>query len=186
MYLSVVGGSPLQKKIVKEVAFWSGKKLLGRLASNIEINIRLKRLGTADAWCDWEDDNVRPREFSMEIRTGQSFSDLILTVCHEMVHVKQMARGELCDMPGNYIWKGKKISEELDYDEQPWEKEAYSLQFKMAKQFVVENEFSYTNEMAKIDKNKKPLRVDKKYKSNLATKFKGDSKNLEKFMKRFS
>ncbi|MDB4575857.1 hypothetical protein N9112_02745 [bacterium] len=57
-----------------------------------------------------------------------SFLNQMQTLAHEMVHTKQFLRGELgYDLKGNFKWK-KECMEGKKYSEQPWEKEAISLE----------------------------------------------------------
>lgn len=58
-----------------------------------------------------------------------SVMDLILTLAHEMVHVRQLAKGLLVFLPnGNRLWKGKHYSKKVHYLDQPWELDAFSRQ----------------------------------------------------------
>jgi len=181
MYLSVAGGTQLQRKITEDVAHWAANQLLGRLSNKIEIDIELRRISSADGICEWLDDNINPREFKITLRTGQKFSELIITILHEMTHIKQYARGYLEDHYDNKVscrWKNKDISSRVDYDDQPWEKEAYAEQGRLAKKFIKDTNFGYTKEMKKIDKNKKSLTNNNNC-SNLHKKYKKDSKIIE-------
>ena len=76
------------------------------------------------------------RKFKLSIKKGLSIYELISTVCHEMVHVKQYAKGELrwCNKKNNNMWK-KSVKNDIPYDDQPWEKEAYKLETKLAMEF---------------------------------------------------
>lgn len=47
----------------------------------------------------------------------------ILVLAHEMVHVKQVARGLLTYVGGRSHWRGKDLHN-LPYDEKPWEIQA--------------------------------------------------------------
>jgi hypothetical protein len=52
-----------------------------------------------------------------------------LTLAHEMVHVRQMAKGFLkTNKNGSAIWCGKKYSKKTKYLEQPWELDAFARQ----------------------------------------------------------
>jgi hypothetical protein len=51
-----------------------------------------------------------------------------LTLAHEMVHVKQIAKGKLKTVKGISFWNGKKYSNKTKYLDQPWEIEAFSKQ----------------------------------------------------------
>jgi hypothetical protein len=54
--------------------------------------------------------------------------DIGITLCHEMVHVKQMAKGQLKTNDKFNIWSGKKYKKNFPYLDSPWEIEAYSRQ----------------------------------------------------------
>jgi hypothetical protein len=54
--------------------------------------------------------------------------DVGLTLAHEMVHVRQMAKGILKSDKGSHVWKGKKYNKRTKYLDQPWEIDAFSKQ----------------------------------------------------------
>ena len=54
------------------------------------------------------------------------FIEMMQTLAHEMVHARQFIRGQL-DSAGGWVWKGRK-AEGFEYENQPWEKEAYRLE----------------------------------------------------------
>jgi hypothetical protein len=54
--------------------------------------------------------------------------DLGLTLAHEMVHVRQMAKGTLKMNKGSTYWNGKKYSKKTPYLDQPWEQDAFARQ----------------------------------------------------------
>jgi len=58
----------------------------------------------------------------------QSFERMGITLAHEMVHVKQLARGILKNVNGVSYWKGRRYSKRTNYLNQPWEIEAFSKQ----------------------------------------------------------
>lgn len=58
----------------------------------------------------------------------QSFEKLGVTLAHEMVHVKQMAKGTLKTVKGINYWNGRRYSKRTKYLDQPWEIEAFSKQ----------------------------------------------------------
>jgi hypothetical protein len=158
--ITVKGGHKTQKKFIKQVADWASVSVLGpRLARVVDVNINIIRNLDADGWCIWEDEGVCGREFTIEVRAEQTYPEMLITICHEMIHVRQMARGELKEVGitrgGKHhyqVWKGKKISKRLAYAKHPWETEAYKLQDKYAKQYVTEGRFVYTNQMIARDR----------------------------------
>ncbi len=133
--VEVRGGRKGQRELVETIVYPLIKHLMPRLR-NIEIDIKLvKNLSEktgAEGFCLQDE----PRRYELEIDTALGFRNFITTICHEMVHVKQGVRGELTEVCGKQYWKGKVCNK--DYYEQPWEKEAYRLQDKLA-QWTWEN-----------------------------------------------
>jgi hypothetical protein len=74
------------------------------------------------------------RQFFIEIDKKQNLKDIVTTLCHEMVHVKQYARKEMDNgqTNGRARWKSKSIPMDTNYYDLPWEKEAYRMQDKLA------------------------------------------------------
>lgn len=63
------------------------------------------------------------------IKPARYLKDIGLTLAHELVHVKQMAKGILkSTRTGAQIWAGKKYSKRTKYLDRPWEIEAFSKQ----------------------------------------------------------
>jgi hypothetical protein len=103
-----------------------------RLEHKLDIRVELKtskgglngNLGT----CMWEDTNDRPRMFVIEASSSVNMRTLLITVAHEMVHVKQFARNEQKHMlmANKVKWMGKTVDiDRVDYWELPWEIEAH-------------------------------------------------------------
>lgn len=69
---------------------------------------------------------VGPKYLVMFVDSGLDMERLVLTLAHEMVHVKQYARGQIKHKLGGktYYWMGKPIRKQ--YYDQPWEVEAFS------------------------------------------------------------
>lgn len=67
-----------------------------------------------------------PRVIGMILDSALDMERLLITIAHEMVHVKQYARGQVKDSKNRKAryWLGKKVKAE--YFDQPWEIEAYS------------------------------------------------------------
>ena len=70
-----------------------------------------------------QDDN---RTYEIEVDKKLDIEEMIVTVCHEMVHVKQYARNELGINDKN---------DDQNYFDLPYEKEAYELQEILLKQY---------------------------------------------------
>lgn len=50
------------------------------------------------------------------------------SLCHEMVHVAQMAKGILRPVEGGNIWANKFFPEKTPYLDRPWELQAFAMQ----------------------------------------------------------
>ena len=83
--ITTKGGSIKQKRLVNDVIFWTLSKLLSKkLTDNIYIEIVLQKRFYKDYGCVmWEDNNINPRDFVMELNTGISDRQLVSTTIHE-------------------------------------------------------------------------------------------------------
>jgi len=54
--------------------------------------------------------------------------ELGVTLAHELVHVRQLAKGILKITPQGKKWRGKFYSRRTPYLDQPWEQEAFARQ----------------------------------------------------------
>ena len=126
------GGKIAERKLTEECVTWCLKKLLPRFRT-INLKVRIKEM--EDWGCCYKLDE-KGRQFKITIKKGLSLFDLISTICHEMVHLKQFARKELrwCNRNNNNMWK-KSVHNNTPYDDQPWEKEAYRLERRLAIEF---------------------------------------------------
>lgn len=67
--------------------------------------------------------------YMVVIKPTRKLKDIGLTLAHEMVHVKQLAKGILKNKQnGVNIWAGKRYSNKVAYLDMPWEIEAFSKQ----------------------------------------------------------
>jgi hypothetical protein len=109
-----------------------------RLSRNISLHIHVKKKldGDADGFCSVEDTNAagRPREFLIELNKHRTTKAMLMTLAHELVHVKQFAKGELNESIN--AWSGKRISDKVDYWDQPWEIEAHGREKGLYVRFV--------------------------------------------------
>jgi hypothetical protein len=65
------------------------------------------------------------RELTIIVDGGLDEVDLVQCLAHEMVHAKQIAKGQLqLDNKQRQTWLGQRVSKE--YHERPWEQEAFS------------------------------------------------------------
>lgn len=133
MYITTRGSDRKTQKLCKDIAQFCAENLMGkRLSNNISLRIQfvkqLDKYNAAEGDAIWEDDELRPREFTIRIREGMPLSKKLRTLCHEMVHVKQYAKGEMKQMwrPARTTkFQGAFYPDDLDYWDQPWEIEAF-------------------------------------------------------------
>lgn len=62
------------------------------------------------------------------IKPTRDFHVLGTTLSHELVHVRQLARGLLKITPKGRMWNGKFYSKKMPYLQQPWEIQAFAQQ----------------------------------------------------------
>ena len=148
--VKVKGSGKNKRAMVDSVAEYCIGMLMPRLKGklNIEISLipRLKEKESIAGDCIWEDDTcVRPREFTIRVDSTQDLQSMLETICHEMVHVKQYARGELKDLARSSKcckWKGKKINfDSTHYFDQPWEIEAHGRERGLFLRWFVESDW---------------------------------------------
>lgn len=74
----------------------------------------------------------------IKIDIEQSANAKMITLAHEMIHVKQFVKGELVHCGHNaYRWNGKiyRHIHEIPYKQRQWEREALKKQYALSKQY---------------------------------------------------
>ena len=137
--ISMEGGTAKQQNLAYNAVRYAKKKLMHRYRT-LHIKVKLGRLYSGDdGSCEWLETNIRPREFKLFV-TNRNKKAMLLTIFHEMVHVKQFASGDLKQRykPGHvHLWKNKKyFIKETAYEDWPWEKEADELEIQLYEGFV--------------------------------------------------
>ena len=108
--------------------FYAEQLMHKNLIKNLEVRVCFsKNDGNTTMW---EDCNLRPREFTITLEHGMGYRYTFLTLAHEMVHVKQYAKGELRDYisggPSMSRWRDEKRDwSGTGYWDLPWEQDAY-------------------------------------------------------------
>ena len=127
MNITVKGATTNQENYISSLVDFCTKKLMPRM-QNLDITINVTKLDHAFGYCMAEDGERadRPREFTIDVARGLKLRDLLTTIAHEMVHVKQYARGELYQSArtAKMRWQGKWVGD-MDYYDEPWEIEAH-------------------------------------------------------------
>lgn len=109
-----------------------------RLRDNVYLTIKFNPKLTVWAFASIEEYNSsnKAREFLIEIHPWIGAAEILKTLAHEMVHIKQFVHGETNETLSK--WKGLSIdSDAIDYYQQPWELEAYSLETGLWTKFAI-------------------------------------------------
>ena len=145
--VTIKGGSASQKKHAKSMVDFCIKKMMPRIY-DLDIVVKFSDLTKDNSYgfCEADPEGLserldRPREFKLEIHSKMKLRKLLLTIAHEMVHVKLYARGELYQGTriAKHRWQGKWVSNNLDYWDQPWEIEAAGREIGLFVQWAEKN-----------------------------------------------
>ena len=148
MILTIEGIAGRKLECLEEAAKFFALALMDkRMVNNLTIDIEVGKRTDFVGQCVNEDGTKRSRWFTIELR-DQKIEEMVKTLAHEMVHVKQHAKNELGEKNmilhkdgfeietmwcGN-IWRPKK-GEDAYYDS-PWEIEAYGREVGLAYRFM--------------------------------------------------
>jgi hypothetical protein len=137
--------SDLQEISKKAVAFYLEKFCHPRTVERlVGVKIKFMKFPKENekeiAWCEYNEKNLRPVEFSLcfsdrfiDIRTRE----YLLTLFHELTHLRQYATGQLKDKyNGDQNWKGQVYPYESEYWMVPWELEAQGMELTAYQLFV--------------------------------------------------
>ena len=118
------------KDYVEAAEFYAAK--LG-IADDVIVGIHLHDELDVAGYCQLHTDQAIPYYIiGLEKDPAEGEDDPILVLAHEMVHVKQYAKGELVDHGKYCSWHGKKYEEaeanSEEYFFSPWEVEAFGMQ----------------------------------------------------------
>lgn len=124
--------------------YYSERLMSKRLCSNISVRLVYKKgllkSELLEASCTCEDDNNRPREFTIMADADLSKRKLLMSLAHEMVHVRQYATGQLkyyVRGPSRCHWLGKPVEDDsIPYPDLPWEKEAWTKEIELYQDFM--------------------------------------------------
>ena len=142
MRLSIRGCDTETKTKTKQATRWYLDHLLSkRLQSNLSISIlysdTLFKKQQIEGECIWNDDfdTRRPKKFTINIDNQVRLRSKLITLAHELVHLKQWMKGEMYEYvrdANRYKWKDTVIDTKgVDYYDLPWEVEAHGREIGM-------------------------------------------------------
>ena len=116
MVINIWGGNKkLRSLTISLVEYCADKlKLNDTIRLDIEFSRNLYKEDGILGEVDFDDTNHRPKEFTMTVDSSVSRRRIMETIAHEMVHVKQYAKGELVDLSrcGSTKWQNNLVDSE--------------------------------------------------------------------------
>lgn len=131
-----ITGSPdhTTRRMVCRAVRWYCKKLKfhSTLYQNLRLHIVFGEPG-CKADVEWLDRATKARSFKMTIRPTMSEDNVLASVAHEIVHIKQYASGILTDVGDKVRWDGEILDFQDDIESDlywfsPWELEARAME----------------------------------------------------------
>jgi alpha-L-arabinofuranosidase len=108
------------------------KELMPRAYDKLYIDINLIHMKDMHGVVD----RLSRYEYQIDISKKLGYKSVISTLAHEMVHVRQMFRGELTVKNSLDRWNGKTFPHNYDYYNCPWEIEAYGREVGLTHKYL--------------------------------------------------
>ena len=147
--VEVTGGIKKDRELADEIIWFCLETLMPRNRTaciDLELTKTMEEGDLGSAYMV-DDDRDFVIEIDHRLSRTEGVDKFIETVCHEMVHVWQMATGRMKDkFRGGYkqLWKCKdgkyRNYTATAYDRQPWETQAYALEAKLAELYEIMEE----------------------------------------------
>lgn len=122
-------------RLIKQAAKFYAAELVPNHYYKIDLDINAVKC-KADGYCMHYDGY----DFEIELNRKLTFEHMMITLAHEMIHLKQYATKELKSkfVKGKPIdtWKGIKYRD-IKYKDQPWEHEAMQLEEELYHKFLL-------------------------------------------------
>ena len=139
MIVTIKGGKKYQKEWVDSITRYCTKRLMStRLFNLMDVTVKLKKdlfhreglYGDAEPE-DWDD--YRPKLFIVRVDSSLRLRPMLQTLCHELVHVSQYAKGDMREVQKKGVmctrFKGEYYPQDSTrYWFQPWEVQANGLE----------------------------------------------------------
>lgn len=130
-------------EVFNAIVFYSEKLMSKRLLTGLELRVmyvpRLEIDENIVGDCGWEDDNIRPREFMIRLDAEMGKRKMLISLAHEIVHVKQYAKGEMRDLIrscSHTKWHRESVNtDDVNYWDLPWEIEAHGREVGLYERF---------------------------------------------------
>ena len=108
-------------EIARAIEFFSLVLMEKSIANKIKIHLQFKKRLDGQGKLTWVNEPHYPIEFFMEIKHGR-LNEVLKSIAHELVHVKQYTTGELVDIDKDErsMFKGEYYNWDDDNDESYW------------------------------------------------------------------
>lgn len=127
----------ITKKQLQAIDYFAQRIFSPQLSKHIHIRVSYRKVDTHWGLAIIDDYNKRgqPRYFTIEIKKSLNEQERLMTLAHELVHIKQYAKMELNEEMNR--WHGKFVdSDKIPYIDQPWEIEAYDVGDKLFQEYI--------------------------------------------------
>jgi hypothetical protein len=152
MNLIIEGGTQEKQDLCKDFAHHAVKNICGsRLYNVIDLELQLLK-GLEENYhqsgnCVHLDDDIRPREFEIEVDADLTPRFMLTTLAHEIVHLKQLAKGELRFYSNSDVkWHSQVLKKSKPgnrkYARLPWEIEAVGLEEALFREWVEDSKIT--------------------------------------------
>ena len=152
MNVYITGGNKSLRELAHSLVDYCADKMFSenlrnKLVLDIEFSKTLYKEDGILGEIDFEDSNHKPKEFTMTVDTTVSKRRILETIAHEMVHMKQYAKGELVDLSrcGSIKWQDNLIDSETNYWDLPWEIEAHGRELGLFIRWAEANDLAKHN-----------------------------------------
>lgn len=148
MEINVTGSvsAKIKRYMNEATMYYIGRLMSTHMLKNIAINVSIRKKveNNDEGFCEVTGWNSlsKPREFKIVIKKDDSVRKMLMTLAHEVVHVKQYAVGELSE--NHASWRGKRVNEDVDYWESPWEIEAFGRERGLYTMFCEKHNYQFT------------------------------------------
>lgn len=125
----------IPKNHIKAINFFAKRLFTPQMNKQLHIEISYKKNMQLLGLTSIEDYNKsgKPRYFIIDIQKHLSEKEKLITLAHEMIHVKQYVYNELNEQMNT--WRGDTV-EKLEYHNQPWEIEAEEFGIKLTEEYM--------------------------------------------------
>lgn len=136
----------ITNKEIKQAIFFYLKKLLGNsMSQKITVDVVIERdlLKTYEMYAAISplEADTRPKHYELEIDGKLSKKLFLVSLAHEMIHLKQFAKDQMRDLETKRMtrWMGEYyVEDNIDYWSRPWEKEAHELEISLYESYIAQ------------------------------------------------